>query len=309
MASDGGSEFRGIIVALVTPMTPDQQVDQDALRSMTNLMIEQGVGGIAPLGSTGEYYALSPEERQAVAAGVIEAADGRVPVVVGTNAGSTREVIEYARQAERLGAAGILLAAPYYSLPTGDELVEHICAVSGAIGISIVLYNYPARTGVDMTPEIVQRLAELDNVRYIKESTGDQSRMSEIARRCDGAISILCGCDTLAVEAFEMGAVGWVGGAVNAIPAPHVELYKAAVEQKDIAAARAALREDAPDAGADGERRKVHAVRQGRVRDHGPSGRPAAPAPAARQPERDRATQAGHGALHVLITERDVSEE
>ncbi len=234
---EGG--FEGIFVALATPMTAGQEVDYDNLRSLANYMIDQGVHGIIPLGSTGEYYALSPAERQAVVSGVIEAAGGRVPVVVGTNAGSTREVISYARQAQQLGAAGVLLAAPYYSLPTPDELVEHIRAVDRAIGVPIMLYNYPARTGVDMTPDVVERLAELKNVKYIKESTGDAARMNEITRRCGKRISLFCGCDTLAVEFFEAGAVGWVTGVANVIPAPHVELYELAVKRKDARGARA----------------------------------------------------------------------
>jgi 4-hydroxy-tetrahydrodipicolinate synthase len=239
MARKVEGTFEGIFVALVTPMTAGQEVDHAALASMVDYMIDQGVHGIIPLGSTGEYYALSPDERQAVVAGVIEAAGGRVPVVVGTNAGSTRDVINYARQAQDLGAAGVLLAAPYYSLPTPDELVEHIRAVDKAIGVPIVLYNYPARTGVDMTPDVVERLAELKNVKYIKESTGDASRMGEIVRRCGKRISLFCGCDTLAVEFFEAGAVGWVTGAANAIPKPHVELYELAVRRKDASGARA----------------------------------------------------------------------
>jgi len=238
MASAVEGTFEGIFVALVTPMTADQEIDYDNLRAIVEHMIAQGVQGIIPLGSTGEYYALSPQERQAVAAATIDAVAGRVPVLVGINAGSTREVLEYARAAQGLGADGILLAAPYYSLPTADELVEHVCAVDGAIGIPIMLYNYPARTGVDMTPDIVGRLAELNNVRYIKESTGDPSRMSEIIRRCGESISVFCGCDTLAIEAFEMGAVGWVGGVVNVIPALHVELFEKAVKLKDAEAAR-----------------------------------------------------------------------
>jgi 4-hydroxy-tetrahydrodipicolinate synthase len=230
--------FEGIFVALATPMTAGQEVDYDNLRSMVNYMIDQGVHGIIPLGSTGEYYALSPSERQDVSAAVIDAAAGRVPVVVGTNAGATRDVISYALQAQQLGAAGVLLAAPYYSLPTPDELVEHIRAVDRAIGVPIMLYNYPARTGVDMTPDVVERLAEMDNVRYIKESTGDKSRMGEIVRRCGKRISLFCGCDTLAVEFFEAGAVGWVSGAANVIPAPHVEMYELAVKRKDAKGAR-----------------------------------------------------------------------
>ncbi len=238
MVSAGDGKFEGVFVAMVTPMTAGQEVNYDGIGPFVEYMIGQGVHGIIPLGSTGEYYALSPQERSAVAAETVKAVGGRVPVLVGINAGSTREVVEYAVGAQDAGASGILLAAPYYSLPTGDEIVEHIRAVDGAIDVPIMLYNYPARTGVDMTLDIIERLAELDNVRYIKESTGDQSRMSEIFRRYSDKISVFCGCDTLAVEAIEAGAVGWVGGVVNVIPAQHVEFFEKAYRLKDAAAAR-----------------------------------------------------------------------
>jgi len=238
MANGTEVKFEGVFVALATPMTDSQEVHYDNLRALAEHMIDQGVHGIIPLGSTGEYYALTPQERQDVVAATIDAVAGRVPVVVGTNAGSTREVVEYARAAQDAGGDGILLAAPYYSLPTGEELVDHIRTVNDAISIPIMLYNYPARTGVDMTPDIVERLAEMDNVRYIKESTGDPSRMSEIIGRCGDKISVFCGCDTLGIEAFEMGAVGWVGGVVNVIPAQHVEFFEKACKLKDPEATR-----------------------------------------------------------------------
>jgi 4-hydroxy-tetrahydrodipicolinate synthase len=111
------NSFRGVYVALVTPMTADEEIDYSKLAEFVDRLIRQGVHGLVPLGSTGEYYALSAEERERVLRTTLEAAAGRVPVVAGTNAGSTREVIAYSRQAEKLGCAGIMLAAPYYSLP------------------------------------------------------------------------------------------------------------------------------------------------------------------------------------------------
>ncbi len=231
--------FRGIYPALVTPMTPDEQVDLPTLTSLVNNLIEEGgVHGLIPLGSTGEYYALSDAEREDVLRTVIEAADGRVPVVAGANGGGTREVIGYCQQAEQMGAAGVLLAAPYYSLPTVDELFEHFRAVDGSIGIPIMLYNYPGRTGVDMTPDLIDRLADLDNVQYVKESSGDVSRISEIIRRSGDRITAFCGCDTAALESFVLGAVGWVGGVVNVLPRAHVELFETAVTRQDFVAAR-----------------------------------------------------------------------
>ena len=231
--------FEGVFSALVTPMTADEQVDHNSLADFVDYLIERGgLHGLIPLGSTGEYYALSPDERKAVVATTLEATAGRVPVLVGANAGGTRQVIEYARQAEAMGAAGVLLAAPYYSLPTPDELFEHFRVVNDAIGVPIMLYNYPGRTGVDMTPELIERLAELEQVQYVKESSGDVSRVGQIIRRCGERITVFCGCDTAALESFVLGATGWVGGVVNVLPKQHVELFDLAVGKNDFAAAR-----------------------------------------------------------------------
>jgi 4-hydroxy-tetrahydrodipicolinate synthase len=231
--------FRGIYTALVTPMTDEEVVDYPALHRFVDYLIEEGkIHGLIPLGSTGEYYALDAEEREAVVTATIGAVGGRVPVLVGANAGSTREVVAYCRQAEKMGAAGVLLAAPYYSLPTADELYEHFCAVNDSIGIPIMLYNYPGRTGVDMTPDLILRLAEVDNIQYVKESSGDVTRVSEIIRRCGDKITVFCGCDTEALESFVLGATGWVGGVVNVLPKQHVDLFNLAVQQKDFLAAR-----------------------------------------------------------------------
>jgi len=230
--------FEGVFPAMVTPMTPDQDIDYDTLARFADTLVESGVHGIIPLGSTGEYYALSAPEREAVVAATLDAVAGRVPVLVGTNAGATREAVAYSQQAQAQGADGLLLAAPYYSLPTAGELLEHFRAIDDAVDIPIMLYNYPGRTGVDMTPDLVGRLAELDNVKYIKESTGDMTRVSEIARRFGDKITVFCGCDTLALESFLMGAAGWVGGVVNVLPKQHVELFDLAVRRKDIPAAR-----------------------------------------------------------------------
>jgi 4-hydroxy-tetrahydrodipicolinate synthase len=130
------------------------------------------------------------------------------------------------------------LAAPYYSLPTAEELWEHFRAVDAAINVPIMLYNYPGRTGVDLVPDLVERLAQLESVQYIKESTGDATRVSEIIRRCGDKITVFCGCDTLALESFLMGARGWVGGVANVLPRQHVKLFELAVVEQDFAAAR-----------------------------------------------------------------------
>ena len=224
---------------MVTPMTAEQGVDYKTLSSFVDYLVETGgVHGVIPLGSTGEFYALDAEERRLVAQTTLDAVAGRVPVLVGTNAGSTRQAVRYSQQAQEQGAAGVMLAAPYYSLPTYEGLWEHFRVIDSEIDIPIMLYNYPGRTGVDMTPDFIVRLAELKNVRYVKESTGDISRVSEIIRRCGDRITVFCGCDTAALESFLLGAAGWVGGVVNVLPKEHVELYELAVAKSDPLAAR-----------------------------------------------------------------------
>ena len=226
------SSFFGIHVPIVTPMTADQEIDRKTLAHFTDVLINQGIHGITALGSTGEYYALSPDERTAVLETVLEAARDRIPVLAGTNAGSTREVIAYSQQAQALGAAGLLLAAPFYSLPRTDELLAHFQAVHDAVDLPIMLYNYPGRTGVDLVTDLVDRLADLPRVRYIKESTGDITRVHAVMRRCGDRLQVFCGSDTIPLESFTLGAIGWVGGIANVLPRSHVKLYQLAVEQK-----------------------------------------------------------------------------
>jgi 4-hydroxy-tetrahydrodipicolinate synthase len=233
-------KFRGLFPALVTPMTADEEVDYKTLAEFVDyLIVEGGVHGIIPLGSTGEFYALSPRERTEVLKTVIRAVAGRVPVVAGANAGSTRDVAFFCKEAEKLGASGVLLAPPYYSLPRDEELVAHFRAVSDAIDIPIMIYNFPGRTGVDMQTDLIERLAELKQVRYIKDSTGIITRVTEIIRRMGDRIGVFCGCDTIALECLLMGACGWVSGTANVLPREHVEVYKIAVERNDYVSAKA----------------------------------------------------------------------
>jgi 4-hydroxy-tetrahydrodipicolinate synthase len=230
--------FRGVFPAMITPMTAGEEIDLAKLEAVVEYLIGAGVHGLIPLGSTGEFYALGLSERLEVVRAVIKAAAGRVPVVLGVNAGSTAEVMYYCKTAERIGVAGVMVAPPYYSLPCPDELFEHIRAIDYVIGIPIMLYNYPGRTGVDMKPDFIERLTQLKNVQYLKESTGDTARISEIIRRCGDRLKIFCGCDTVVLESFVLGAIGWVAGIANVIPAEHVQLYRL-LECKDYAAARA----------------------------------------------------------------------
>ncbi|MBN2507190.1 MAG: 4-hydroxy-tetrahydrodipicolinate synthase [Verrucomicrobia bacterium] len=232
------AKLHGVLVALVTPMKANGDIDFATLSAHIEAVVAAGVHGLIPLGSTGEFYALSPQERREVILATLEAAAGRVPVVAGANAGSTRDVVAFSREAEELGCDAVMLAPPYYSLPTPDELHAHYQAVNGAIGVPIMLYNYPGRTGVDMTPEFIERLCELPRIRYVKESTGEMGRISTLLRRCGSRLGVFCGGDTVAFESLALGAIGWVGGVANVVPRSHVELYRLVAEKRDFAAAR-----------------------------------------------------------------------
>ncbi len=238
MKSKDRLSLRGVFAALVTPMCKDEEIDYDRLGGFADHLVRKGVHGLVPLGSTGEYYALNEDERERVLLTTLEAAAGRVPVVAGTNAGSTRDVIAFSRQAEQLGCDGVMLAAPYYSLPRPDELFAHFKAVNNAIGVPIILYNYPGRTGVDMSPEFIEKLATLKNLRYVKESTGEMPRITELMRRCGDRLGIFCGCDTISLETLMVGAIGWVGGVANVLPVSHAKLYELTVVKKDYVRAR-----------------------------------------------------------------------
>ena len=231
------TNFKGIYPAMVTPFAADGRLDTARLSVFINFLLGRGVHGIVPLGSTGDYYALTDQERETVIRVTVETVAGRVPIIVGANAAGTAQVIKYSQQAEKLGADGLLLAAPFYALPGDHELVEHFKTVNDNVTIPIMLYNYPARTGVDMTPELVERMAEFDKIQYIKESTGDATRVTRIISRCGDKIKVFCGCDTLPVESFMMGAVGWVGGIANILPEMHVRLYQLVVEENNLKAA------------------------------------------------------------------------
>jgi 4-hydroxy-tetrahydrodipicolinate synthase len=231
-------KLHGVLVALVTPMKANGAIDFNALSKHVDKMVAAGVHGLIPLGSTGEFYALSAQERREVLGATLASAGGRVPVLSGINAGSTREVVAYGREAEALGCDGVLLAPPYYSLPRPDELRAHIKAVNDAIGIPIMLYNYPGRTGVDMTPDFIESLEGLSRVKYVKESTGEIGRISTLLARCSDWLGVFCGGDTVAFESMALGAAGWVGGVANVVPRSHVKLYKLIVEKRYFKAAR-----------------------------------------------------------------------
>jgi 4-hydroxy-tetrahydrodipicolinate synthase len=224
----------GILTVTVTPFDEDGAVDLDAYERLLEFVLERGVHCIIPCGSTGEFYALSAEERRRIMAFVAAKVGGRAKLLAGTNDTTTAEVIELSLHAKELGYEGVMLAAPYYSLPTQDELVAHFGAVAEAVDMPILLYNFPARTGVDLDAGVLEGLRPVEHVFGIKESSGSIARLHELLVDFGDRYEIVCGADDQALEYFTWGARSWVAGASNFLPAEHVALHEACAERRDI---------------------------------------------------------------------------
>jgi len=230
------TRFRGTYTVMITPFSPDGSVNIAALRQFVEWQIAEGIHGLIPLGSTGEFLSLSDAEKELVSATVIEQAAGRVPVLIGTGAEDTREVVRLSRRAETQGADGVMIIPPFYSTPTDAEILHHYSTVADAIGLPIMIYNNPAVANVDLRPPLIARLAEIDNCRYVKESTIDITRVRDIIRLCGDRIGVFGGI--LGFESFVEGAVGWTAVAANIVPGPLARLFELVVNHKDVAAAR-----------------------------------------------------------------------
>jgi 4-hydroxy-tetrahydrodipicolinate synthase len=232
-------KLRGIIPPVVTPMTPDQELDLPALQRHIDFMLARGVHGIFVLGTTGEFYALQEWEKQRVVADAIAHVATRSPVFVGTGAETTREVVRLTQMAEREGAAGVSVITPYFIKPNQNELADHFRRVAESTKLPVVLYNNPATCGgLSIEPETVARLAELPNIVGIKDSSGDLQNTIEILRQTPReTFSVLNGRDTLILAALQAGAQGAIPAACNIAPDLCVGVYESFVHG-EIEAAR-----------------------------------------------------------------------
>lgn len=230
-------KFRGVYTVMITPLDEHGAVDLKALAAFTDWQVRQGIHGLIPLGSTGEFLSLSEEERDGVARTVIETVAGRVPVLIGAGAEDTRECVRLSRKAEAMGADGVMIIPPFYSTPTDDELVHHYRTIASAISIPIMVYNNPATANVDLKPELVARIAEIDGCDYIKESTLEVMRVRDIIRLAGDNMTVFGGI--LGFESFVMGAQGWVAVASNIAPGPMARIFELVADEKKIDEARA----------------------------------------------------------------------
>ena len=224
--------FRGSYTVMVTPFDAAGAVDEGVLRRFVDFQIEGGTQGLIPLGSTGEFLSLTREERERVAAIVVEQARGRVPVLVGTAAEWTREAVELARDAERVGADGLMIVPPYYSSPTDDEVFAHYRAIAQAVSVPIMVYNNPFTANIDLKPRLVARLSEIDNIRYIKESSNHATRVQEILMLCGDRMSVFAGFHPW--ESFRCGATGCVSVCANIVPGLATDLFEFTVSDPGL---------------------------------------------------------------------------
>ncbi|GMQ77414.1 MAG: 4-hydroxy-tetrahydrodipicolinate synthase [Gammaproteobacteria bacterium] len=229
--------FQGSTVAMVTPMNHDGSVDEAALAELVEFHVDNGTDAIVAVGTTGESATLDPEEHCHVIGRVVELAGGRLPVIGGTGANSTREAIHLTEMAKQAGVDACLLVTPYYNKPTQHGLYQHFKAVADAVDIPQILYNVPGRTACDMLPEVVEQLSHIDNIVGIKEASGERERFAELVSRCGSGFDVLSGEDHLALEGMIAGARGVISVTANVAPAAMHEMCALALDD-DIEGAR-----------------------------------------------------------------------
>jgi len=209
----------GSIVALVTPMYEDGSIDWESMDQLVNWHIESGTKGIVPVGTTGESATVDIPEHCEIVKRVVKVVDGRVPVIAGTGANSTREAIELSLLAQQAGADACLLVTPYYNKPTQEGLYLHYKAIAAAVAIPLILYNVPGRTACDLLPETVARLADIDSIVGIKEATGLIERCTQILELCGDKMVVYSGDDLTALDLILHGAEGTISVTANVVPA------------------------------------------------------------------------------------------
>lgn len=220
--------FKGSMVAIVTPFDKGT-VDEQRFRNLIEFQIKNGTTGIVPCGTTGESATLSLEEHERVIELTVQTVAGRVPVIAGTGSNSTAEAIILSKHAKSAGADALLLITPYYNKPTQQGIYLHFKAIAEEVNIPIVLYNIASRTGVNIEPETMAKLAEIKNIVAVKEASGNIGQMAEIMRLCQDKLTLISGDDALTLPVLSIGGTGVISVVANIVPketAQMVELFE-----------------------------------------------------------------------------------
>lgn len=219
-------KLEGTFVVNVTPFDESDSVNIAVLRDLVEYFIENKVDGIFVGGSTGEFAYLTPEEHMKIIEVVVDQARKRVPVLAGTAACATKQSVALSNYAESTGADGVVIVPPFYHRPTEEGILNHYGAVSDAIRIPIMVYNNPSTAKIDMSPDLISRLSKFSNVKYVKESSGDITRVWKIRKLTDDRMTVFCGGDNMALESFIMGAKGFICVASNFLPRETSDIYR-----------------------------------------------------------------------------------
>jgi 4-hydroxy-tetrahydrodipicolinate synthase len=230
--------FTGCGTALVTPFRRDQSLDEVTLRKLVRRQIDAGINFLVPCGTTGESPTLTHAEHLRVVEITLEEAKGsHVPVLAGAGGYNTREVVELARELEHMGVDGILSVTPYYNKPTPEGLYQHYQAVAAATRLPIIVYSIQGRTGINVEPATLARLAEIENIAGVKEASGNIAQMANILHLLPPDFTVLCGDDAITIPLMALGGRGVVSVVANQIPAEMTQLAQACLKG-DFAAAR-----------------------------------------------------------------------
>ena len=218
--------FTGMATAMVTPMTPEG-VDYEALGRFVDFQLSQGIHALVAVGTTGESATLSPDERKEVIRFTIDRVAGRVPVIAGTGTNNTQHAIEYSVDAAKAGADALLVVTPYYNKATQNGLIAHFTTIADKVDKPIILYNVPSRTGCNLLPATVEKLAEHPNIAAIKEASGNMSQVVELFARCGDKLDVYSGEDGLTVPILSMGGKGTISVLSNVVPKEAVAMTNA----------------------------------------------------------------------------------
>jgi 4-hydroxy-tetrahydrodipicolinate synthase len=237
--------FTGCGTALVTPFRRDLSLDEETLRRLVRRQIEAGIDFLVPCGTTGESPTLSHEEHLRVVAVTIEEAGGKTPVLAGAGGYNTREVIELAKECRRLGADGLLSVTPYYNRPTQEGLYQHYKAIAEAVALPIVVYSVQGRTGVNVEPATLARLAEIENIYGVKEASGNIGQMANILQIVPERFAVLSGDDAITLPLIALGGRGVISVVANQIPAEMTAIARACLSG-DFGTARGLYKKHLP---------------------------------------------------------------